>query len=447
MLGFTVSELIGKPIHIWYHSKEENSGHPSQECPILMAIKDGQVHTVRNEVFYRKDGLGFYVDYISTPVIVENKIVGTVVSFMDVTEQKIADEKIKFAAKEWERTFDSISDLVFIQDKNNVILKINKACAKALKLDSHDVVGRKCYEVFHELSQPFPGCPFEKTKKNNQAYTEEIFDPRIGIPFLVTASPILDDKGEMIGSVHIAKDITIMKEVERKMKEALEIESGFISTVSHELRTPLSAMKEAINLVSDGSAGSVNQEQQEFLTIAKRNVDRLARLINDVLDFQKLGSGKIVFNMQENNINEVVEEIKETMVSLAQNKGLTITFELDRDIVKFKFDRDMIMQVLANIINNAIKFTEKGGMAITTKKEGNSVLIAIKDTGPGIKNEDMSKLFQKFSQLEKGISRKTGGTGLGLVISREIVEKHGGKIWVESEYSKGSTFYFTLPIA
>lgn len=447
MLGFAISELIGKPIHVWYHLKEENIGHPSQEYPILIAIKDGQVHTVRNEVFYRKDGTSFYASYISTPVIVEDKIVGMVVSFIDVTEQRIADEKIKAAAREWERTFDAISDLVFIQDKNNVILKVNKACAEALKVASQDIIGKKCYEMLHGLNQPFPGCPFQKTKKDNKAYTEEIFDKNIGIPLLVTTSPIFNDEGEMIGSVHIAKDITQMKEVERKMREALELESGFISTVSHELRTPLSAMKEAINLVSDGSTGPVSQEQQEFLTIAKRNVDRLTRLINDVLDFKKIGSGKMVFDTQENNINEVVEEIKDTMVSLAQNKGLDITFELDKAITKFKFDRDKITQVLANIINNAIRFTEKGSITITTKKELNSILVAVKDTGPGIKGEDMPKLFQKFSQLEKGISRKTGGTGLGLVISREIIERHGGKIWVESQFSKGSTFYFTLPVA
>jgi len=102
---------------------------------------------------------------------------------------------------------------------------------------------------------------------------------------------------------------------------------------------------------------------------------------------------------------------------------------------------------MANIVNNAIKFTEKGGIIISTRKEGNNVLVAIKDTGPGIKKEDIPKLFHKFSQLEKGISRKTGGTGLGLAISREIVEKHGGKIWVDSEPSEGSTFYFMLPIA
>jgi len=447
MLGFNMAELIGKPVHVWYHLKEENDGHSSQECPILMAIKDGKVHTVRNDVFRKKDGTGFYVNYISTPVIVEDKIVGTVVSFMDVTQQRAAEEKIKTAAKEWERTFDSISDLVFILDKNNVILKVNKACAEALKLNSQDIIGRKCYELLHGLNKPFPGCPFEKTKKDNKAYTEEIIDPRIGTPFLVTTSPIFSDNGELMGSVHIAKDITQMKEVERKMREALEIESGFISTVSHELRTPLSAMKEAINLISDGSTGPINNEQQEFLAIAKRNVDRLARLINNVLDFQKLGSGAVVLNMRENNINEVVEEIKETMVSLANNKGLSIAFELDKTITKFKFDRDTIVQVLTNIINNAIKFTETGGIVITTKKELNSVFVSIKDTGPGIKTEDISKLFQKFSQLEKGISRKTGGTGLGLAISREIIEKHGGKIWVESQLLKGSTFCFTLPIA
>ncbi len=446
MLGYTPEELIGEGSHqIWHYSKVDGGIYKKEGCPICLAFKDGKVYYGKNEIFFRKDGSTFYVDYISKPIISDEKIIGAVVTFRDITERRLAEEKIKQAAQEWERTFNAITDLVFIQDRNNFILKANKACLKALKMKPEDVIGRKCYEVFHGLNEPFPGCPFEKTKKDEKAHTEEIFDPKIGIPLLVTTSPIFNDAGRMIGSVHISKDISRIKEVERKMEEALEIESDFISTVSHELRTPLSAMKEAINLVSEGLTGPVTGEQQEFLIIAKRNVERLTRLINDVLDFKKLESGRVIFDMQDNSINEVVEEIKDTMIALAQNKGLSINFELDVSIKNFKFDRDMIIQVLTNIINNAIKFTENGGINISTKKEANYVTVAIKDTGPGIKKEDIPKLFQKFSQLEKGISRKTGGTGLGLAISKEIIEKHGGKIWIESEFSKGTTFYFTLP--
>jgi len=244
-------------------------------------------------------------------------------------------------------------------------------------------------------------------------------------------------------ALNILKDLT---EAKRKLEKALEIKSEFTSTVSHELRTPLAAIKEGIAIVLDGTAGDVNAEQKEFLDIAKRNVDRLARLINDILDFQKLELGKMVFKITENNINELVTEVGKTMVSLSEKKGLELAIDLEDNLPAIKFDRDRITQVLDNILNNAIKFTEKGSVTIITRKKDNFIQVSVEDTGSGIRREDITKLFTRFEQLEKGIERKPGGAGLGLAISKEIVEMHKGKIWVESEFGRGSTFYFTLPV-
>lgn len=229
------------------------------------------------------------------------------------------------------------------------------------------------------------------------------------------------------------------------IQKALEVKSNFISTVSHELRTPLTAIKEGIGIVLDGSAGDINTEQKDFLGTAKRNVDRLHRLINEVLDFQKLESGKTTLNIQENDINEAVMEIQRAMEPLAKEKGLNLTIAPADNTPKIHFDRDKIIQVLTNLVNNAIKFTETGDITISTISAANTVRIAVRDTGPGIAQKDMERLFQSFEQLGK--ERKTGGTGLGLAISKEIIEKHKGKIWAESELGKGTTFYFILPVS
>ena len=175
-------------------------------------------------------------------------------------------------------------------------------------------------------------------------------------------------------------------------------------------------------------------------------MDILAIIINDILDFQKLSAGKMEFSMQKNDMNEVVKEIEEAMVHLANEKGVSLITELDDNMPRIKFDRDRITQVLMNIVNNAVKFTKQGDIIITTAKDDNIVHVCVQDTGPGVKEEDLPKLFREFEQISTGKDRKTGGTGLGLAISRQIIKEHNGEIWAESEYGKGATFHFVLPV-
>jgi len=251
-------------------------------------------------------------------------------------------------------------------------------------------------------------------------------------------------------TLNIMEDLNEEKEkVEKYSKEleqALRIKADFTSMVSHELRTPLTAIKEGIALVIDGTTGPLGKEQREFLDIAKRNVDRLARLINDVLDLQKLESGKMVFTLAPEDINGAVREVYDTMITMAKDKALDIVLELSEGIPKVVFDRDKIIQVLANLVNNAVKLTDKGKITVRTEIKDGFLWVTVKDEGPGIRAEDLPKLFRRFEQLEKGTERRTGGTGLGLAISKDIVERHGGRIWVESVYGQGASFIFTLPI-
>jgi len=259
-------------------------------------------------------------------------------------------------------------------------------------------------------------------------------------------SPLRNSEGVITRFIEVCEDITKQKEAENKIKEAIEAKANFTSMVSHELRTPLTTIEESIAVILDGLTGVINDEQKEYLTIAKRNVDRLARLINNVLDFEKLESGKMEFNTPEDDINEVVKEVQETMATMIVEKGLTLIVKTDDNLPRFRFDRDSIIQVLENIINNAIKVTWKGSITIITDKGDDAIHVSVEDTGIGIRKEDMNKLFHEFEQLAKGKDRKTGGTGLGLAISKKIIEKHNGKIWAESEPGKGSIFHFTLPV-
>jgi signal transduction histidine kinase len=249
-----------------------------------------------------------------------------------------------------------------------------------------------------------------------------------------------------IGVSILKRQFEIQKVANEELKRLSRAKSDFTSMVSHELRTPLTVIKESIRIVHGGMAGAINSEQEDFLATAKRNIDRLARLINDVLDFQKLESKKAEIHMMENDINELVNEIKESFVPMAKNNGLELATELEKALPPILLDRDKIMQVMTNLVSNALKVMEKGKITLKTKLLENAVCVSVEDQGPGIKEEDLPKLFQPFSQLAAGSKRKLGSTGLGLAISKEIVEEHKGKIGVESAYGKGSTFYFLLPI-
>ena len=245
-------------------------------------------------------------------------------------------------------------------------------------------------------------------------------------------------------------DLTIAKDkldnYSKELERALMIKSDFVSMASHELRTPLAAIKEGIGIVLEGKTGPVTAQQIEFLGMAKRNVDRLARLINDILDLQKLEQGKMIIKIRDNDINETISEVCEVMTPVAKEKKLKIIKSLSADIPKIGFDKDKMIQVLMNLISNAVKFTIKGAITISTIRDNNVVQISVADTGVGIKEADIQYLFQKFSQLEVGLERKPGGTGLGLIISKEIIEKHKGRIWVETKFGEGTTFFFTIPI-
>jgi PAS domain S-box-containing protein len=259
---------------------------------------------------------------------------------------------------------------------------------------------------------------------------------------------VLDPSGEVLWLDGVITDITMLKEAQQQMKLAMQMQVEFTSTVSHELRTPLTAIKEGIAIVLDGSAGNINDEQKDFLDTAKRNVDRLTRLINDVLDFHKLKAGKAKFNIEPGDINETIEDVYKQMLPESKKQKLDFKLDLDKAIPKINFDRDSITRVLINLVNNAFKFTERASVVVSSRQrpDENLIYVKVEDTGHGVRESDLSKLFEDFEQLDKGKDRKTGGTGLGLAISKKIITQHGGRIWAESELGKGSSLIFTLPI-
>jgi signal transduction histidine kinase len=236
------------------------------------------------------------------------------------------------------------------------------------------------------------------------------------------------------------------KKAESKLKKAMEAKADLVNMVSHDLRIPLTAIKEGIGIVLAGEAGAINDEQKDFLGLAKTNIDRLTRLITDFLDIQKIAADRQRFNIQQNDVNELISDVHRTMKPVARQKGIDFRIELEERLPRINFDYDGITRVVTNLVSNALRFTTEGGIVIRTKKDNSRIVVAVSDTGCGISTEDMKLLFTKYGQLSSATFKDEESTGLGLVISKQIVEYHGGKIWVESQPGRGSTFYFYLPV-
>ncbi|MGB2962091.1 MAG: sensor histidine kinase [Candidatus Omnitrophota bacterium] len=244
------------------------------------------------------------------------------------------------------------------------------------------------------------------------------------------------------------QEIIERKNIEEKLKEEMENKANFISMIAYEFRPSMTSIREGIGMVLKEAAGKITEKQKELLELAKRSSGNLSRLVNDIIEFHHLETERAEFKMEENDINEVVADVGNSMAPLlAAKKKVEYIVNVDDTLPKARFDREKITLVLTNIVNIAVKSTEEGRVTVTTAKEGdNAVRVSVKDSGPGVNEEDLPKLFNRYETTGKKKDKAAGGTGLGLTISREIIDKHRGRIWAESEPGKGTTIIFVLPV-
>jgi len=236
-----------------------------------------------------------------------------------------------------------------------------------------------------------------------------------------------------------------IKKTNEELQRANEVKSAFISMVSHELRTPLASMKASVEMLIDEIDGPVNKEQKETLTIAQKNIDRLGKLIGNVLDFTKLEAGKMPMNFAPTNLVKLVEEVYATMKPAILNQNIQFIKDLPAEPVIVLCDGDKIQQVILNLINNALKFTEKGEIVVRLTAHPNEVTLSVSDTGIGIDHADQKMIFEMFGQVYARGIWKTGGSGVGLAVCKLIVSEHKGKISLSSKLGEGSTFSFSIP--
>jgi protein-histidine pros-kinase len=451
LFGYGSGELRGQPIELLLPGKfrEPHIGHRAG----YFAQPRQRAMGVGLELYgLRRDGSEFPVEISLSPLETEE---GTLVmsAVRDITERKKAEQKFR-------GLLESAPDAIIIVDRKGRIALVNT--------QTEQLFGYSRTELLHE---PIEMLIPQRYRDKHLSHRGGFFaDPRVRpmgagleryglrrdgseFPVEISLSPLETEEGTLVSSA--IRDISERKRFEQSLREAnsameraIQAKDRFLASMSHELRTPLNAIIGFTGTLLMKLPGPLNADQEKQLRVVQTAGRHLLALINDLLDLAKIESGKVDLHLEPTDCSQVIEEVAATLRPQAEAKGLKLTTAMPKQALALRTDRRALSQILINLVNNAIKFTEHGAVylrvAIVAADDASNVEIAVEDTGIGIRAEDQARLFEAFSQLD---ARRKGheGTGLGLHLSRKLAALLGGKIAFRSEYGKGSTFTLVLP--
>jgi two-component system, OmpR family, sensor histidine kinase VicK len=367
---------------------------------------------------------------------------------IDVTEQHEAEQALHMATRQRELILESVGDGIYGIDLEGRITFVNQAGATALGRTFEQLTGRDMHEVIHHSHAD--GTPYSRAtspilqalrRSESIRMRDEVFwrDDQTAFPVEYSANPILED-GRVSGMVVAFRDVSERRRLE-KMKDE------FISTVSHELRTPLTSLRASLGLIASGSLDRRPEKQHQMVEMAIANSDRLIRLVNDILDFDRVGKGKLPLDRKPVEATVLLRRAAD--VAFPQATQARIGLRVEAPPIQVLADEERILQVLNELVVNALKFSPSDTVIrLSAQLSGDDqVSFCVQDQGRGISGEKLERIFDRFQQGDASDSRALGGTGLGLALCRSIVEQHGGRIWAESTPGQGSKFQFTLPAA
>ena len=334
---------------------------------------------------------------------------------------------------------ERMSEGVVMLDEKDKLVVLNSAARDFLGYRDEELDARRFLGLLNGLNLL---NSYDEIKNSGGRWEKELCLNNPQCPRIIRLeADLINDADRFLGLVMVLRDITKEKELD-KMKD------DFVSLVSHELRTPLAGIKGATENLLDEIPGGLNPSQKDCLALTRRNIERLERLISDLLDISRMEAGKIKLDKKPVDINAVISEVLRLLESPAGNSGLKFLTSFAGSLPLVEADPDRMIQVVTNLVGNAVKFTPAGGrITVSTFQEENNVRVDVVDTGIGISREDAERVFDKFYQIHSPDVKQKKGTGLGLTICKGIVEEHGGKIWVEPASGEGSRFSFTLPIS
>lgn len=447
-LQYAKSEIIGTHFSRLFTPEDIAKKRPEKE--LKKAIYEGK--TEDNNWVVRKDGTRFFATGVTTALLdKKGTLRGLAKLIRDLTELKHAEEEIEKGQEQLEIILENIADGISLQDAEGNVVYMNEVGAKlcgyssakeALSTSAFTQVRKKTlsrFEIRDEIGKSvprknLPGARALKGERNPQAVLE-YYNEKTGKRYwsMVKSQAIFDDKGVVQGAVNIFSDITERLELEKRKDE-------FISMASHELKTPLTSLKVYTQLLQKYS----DKAPRDHVNKMHKQIDKLTQLISELLDLSRIQLGKLEYHNEVFDLVQLVQEIVDNVKSTTKVHTFAI---ISLDPISLTADRDRIGQVVINLLMNAVKYSPQGDKIIVSlKKDKNDFVVSVKDFGIGIAKEHQSKIFERFYQVGDQKEHTYPGLGIGLFISNEIVKRHKGRLWVESERGKGTTFSFSLPI-
>ncbi|MHB8119653.1 MAG: PAS domain S-box protein [Methanothrix sp.] len=475
--------MIGTPYPAFVHPDERQEG-----TRIMQEMMENKVDTVHTQRHYlRKDGSDFW-GYLNGRRMVgsNDEFTGLLGIISDITDHKGALEALRDSEQRLSDIIDFLPDATFAVDREGKVIAWNRAIEEMTSVPKAEMMGKSNYAYaipFYSERRPILiDLIFMDRKEIEEKYyyilrkgdqlIAETFIPmlngRKGVFLWGIASPLYDSSGCVVGAIESIRDISRYKENEedlqitnrqleiatehaeqmaKQAKQANAAKSEFLANMSHEIRTPMNAVIGMTNLLL---YENLNPRQKECVETIGNSGEALLAIINNILDLSKIEGGMMELEHQPFALRSSIEESLHLIAAIASENGLNMAYYIDKNTpMVILGDPTRLRQILINLLSNAVKFTEKGGVVISIfsrklEKDNHEIHFAVKDTGIGIPEEKLGRLFQSFSQVDASTTRRYGGTGLGLVISKKLVEMMDGKIWVESEAGKGSTFHFTI---
>lgn len=442
MFGYEPEELLGRNIHETVHySRPDGSPYPVEDCPIIRAFQMGQGIRADNEVFWRKDGTPFPVEYSSHPIVEDGISKGAVVSFFDITERKRAEEALTTSEANYRAIFDTANDAIFIHDlQTGEILDVNRKMSEMYGCTSEEAR----HLAVKDLSADVPPYTQEdamrwvrKAAEGEPQLFEWLAKDRTGRLFWVEVNLKRATIGGKDRLLAIVRDITERKRAEQFREE-------YVSLISHDLRGPLTPILGMAQWLRRVLASKGLAQEAHDAEIIVTNAKRMNSMIQDLVESTHLESGRLQMRKELTDILELISSIA-SMVTTPEDRA-RIWIESPQWVPPVTVDRERIERVVMNLLDNAVKYSpsDKPIVVQLGYRDGEAV-ISVTDQGVGISAQDLPHIFDRYYRVKTG--KKTEGLGLGLYIARLIVEAHGGHIWAESELGRGTTFYFTLPAA
>jgi PAS domain S-box-containing protein len=451
--GYTLQEVLGKTPAALLRSGSHSLDFYEE---IFERVASGNIWQ-GSLVSKHKNGTLYDQEVTLSPIMNEAGLLSHIVAVKrDITERKRIEATLREAERRWRTLLEGVSLIVVGLDLEGRVEYVNPFFLELSGYTQEEAIGQDWFANF------LPQHPHCQNQRRFQDILNQDFMPNYEDSILTKSGEerviawsntlLRNPQGEIIGTMSIGEDITERKSMARMKDE-------FLSIVSHELRTPLTSIHGALDLLSSGLLESQSDKGQRVIEIAAESVDRLVLLVNDILDLERLESGKIRLSKQFCNVADLIEKSADTMRVMAKRGGMTISV-LPQSIEIYA-DPERIIQVLTNLLSNAIKFAPQNSIISLSAEIQESrferngpqnpphspkILFKVQDRGRGIPRDKLESIFERFKQVDASDSRKKGGTGLGLAICRSIVEQHGGKIWAESTLGKGSIFYVALPI-